>query len=130
MNKSKKPVKGYTGYKIPDSERSRILSLFPPKYDKVIAHHVTHEFGVPESLPPDAEYAKLIGYTDSGDGIEALVVEINGSTKRPDNKIYHITLSLDSTKYSPKNSNDIITQKGYLKVNPLLVKVEPKFFRG
>jgi hypothetical protein len=61
--------------------------------------------------------------------LEALVVSINTGITRPDGGSYHITLSLDPNKYSPKHSNDLIAKKGYNTVTPYLIKVEPKFFR-
>jgi len=102
----------YTAHVLDEESRMMLLMKYPPKYSKVIAHHVTLEFGVPSDTPPP-NYAdvKLMGYTDSGDGLEALVVSVNGSTKRPDGKIYHITWSLDPDKYSPKDSNDLLTSR-------------------
>lgn len=121
--------KGYNGYLIPENERSKLLSAFPPKYSKVMAHHITHKFKVKGELPPPADMAKVIGYADSGDGLEVLVVEINGSASRPeDETLYHITLSLDPSKYKPKDSNTLLKNQGYKNINPLLIKVEPKFF--
>lgn len=120
-------AKGYNGYLIGNRDRNNIFSMFPPKYKRAIAHHITHEYGVPESLPPETNQVTIVGYADSGDGIEALVVEVNGSERRHDGKIYHITLSLDPSKYSPKDSNTLIA-KGYEEIDPMIISVEPKFF--
>lgn len=120
-------TKGYNGYLVSKRDRTNILGMFPPKYKRVIAHHITHEYGVSESLPPETNQATIVGYADSEDGLEALVVEINGSSTRSDGKIYHITLSLDPAKYSPKDSNTLIGS-GYEKTDPMIINVEPKFF--
>lgn len=121
--------KGYNGYLIPNSERQKLLSIFRPKYSKIVAHHITHKFNVTKELPPEADSAKIIGYADSGDGLEALVVEINSKVKRPDGSLYHITLSLDPSKYKPKDSNRLLMSQGYnLITQSILIRVEPQFF--
>lgn len=119
-------AKGYNGYLIKD--KNKLFNFFPPKYQKVFGHHITHEFNVEEELPPKIYEAKIIGYADSEDGIEALVVSLNNEIDRPDGSIYHITLSLDPNKYKPKDSNTLL-KKGYEKlVSPISIKIEPKFF--
>lgn len=99
----------YTAYTLTDESRQMLLDKFPPKYDKVIAHHITVEFGVPEDteVPPEAD-VRVIGEGDSGDGLQALVVSVNGSTRRPDGKTFHITWSLDPEKYKPVDSNELL----------------------
>lgn len=123
-----KKRKGYTGYKLPENERYNLTLVFPPKYSKFIGHHVTHKFGVTsDQVPPKGEY-KIVGYADSGDGLEALVVSINGNIKRPDNSLYHVTWSLDPEKYKPKDSNALV-QSGYKDLeSPITVSLEPTFF--
>jgi hypothetical protein len=99
----------YTAYVLTDESRNALLERFPPKYSNVIAHHVTVEFGVPKDaeLPENAQL-KVIGEADSGDGLQALVVAVNGSYKREDGKIYHITWSLEPDSYKPADSNALI----------------------
>jgi hypothetical protein len=60
-------------------------------------------------LPPDT-ILDIIGYVDSGDGLEGFLVSVNGTTQRPDGETYHITHSLDKSKYKPVNTNDILSQ--------------------
>lgn len=99
----------YTAYVLTDESRTALLERFPPKYSKVIAHHVTVEFGVPKDvdLPENAEL-KVVGEADSGDGLQALVVAVNGGYRREDGKIYHITWSLEPDSYKPVDSNALI----------------------
>jgi hypothetical protein len=99
----------YTAYALTSTARELLLDKFPPKYEKVLAHHVTVEFGVPAdtNLPEDA-VLKVIGEADSGDGLQALVVSVNGSTRRPDGGTFHVTWSLDPEKYKPVDSNELI----------------------
>lgn len=99
----------YTAYVLTDEARSQLEEKYPPKYPKFIGHHVSVDFGVPtDTETPEEAEVKVLGFNDSGDGLEALVVSVNGETKRPDGGKYHITWSLDPEKYSPKDSNDLL----------------------
>lgn len=99
----------YTAYTLTDESRQKLLDKFPPKYPNVVAHHITVEFGVPADteVPTEAEI-RVIGEGDSGDGLQALVVSVNGSSRRPDGKIFHITWSLDPEVYKPVDSNELL----------------------
>jgi hypothetical protein len=125
-----KPKSGYMAYKLSDSSRTQLLHHFAPKYPEVIAHHVTvkHPAKSNEDLPPDVKEAHVVGY-ENGDGIEALVVEINGSTKRPDGKLFHITLSLDRSKgKKPHHSNELVN-KSFQHVNRIPIHLTPAFLQ-
>lgn len=116
----------YTSYVLDETSRNLLLKKFPPKYEKVIAHHVTEEFGVPADTPaPEPAKIKVVGYRDSGDGIEALVVAVNGNSTRKDGNKYHITLSLDPSKYTPKDSNEMLSEKSYTIVMPIEISTTP-----
>lgn len=118
--------KMYTAYVLTDESREKLMEKFPPKYEKVIAHHITVKFGVPEGteLPPEADI-KVIGYADSGDGIEALVVAIDGNSLRGGGKYYHITWSLDPDKYKPVDSNELIGYNNYRLMLPTVIEADP-----
>lgn len=104
----------YTAYVLDDGARDALLAKFPPKYPKVIAHHITVQFPVPQGTePPAPANVKVIGYADSGDGLEALVCTVNGRSERPDGKRWHITWSLDPEKYSPVDSNKLLAQSKF-----------------
>lgn len=108
--------KGYVAFILKNTSRSKLLSLFPPKYDKVIAHHVTYQFGVNKDnvILPEIYDLNVVGYANDENGIEALIVEFNGTTKRLDGGTYHITWSLDHKQgYKPKHSNDLISRFGW-----------------
>lgn len=99
----------YTAYVLTEETREGLLELYPPKYDKVIAEHITVDFGVPEGTAlPEGDWIKVIGEADSKDGLQALVVSVDGDYRRPDGKVYHITWSLDPDKYKPADSNELI----------------------
>lgn len=104
----------YTAYVLDDASRDKLAEKFPPKYEKFVGHHVTHEFGVPEGTeaPADVELA-VVGRVDSGDGLEALVVKVGDTRERPDGSTYHVTWSLDPDKYKPVDSNALLKSKQF-----------------
>lgn len=109
----------YEAFVLTPESRTHLLDNIEPKYTEVIAHHVTHRFGVPEN--PEGGYGKIVSITVVGyaeeDGLEALVVHVNGEAKRPDGKRYHITLSLDREKgKKPQMSNQLIAA-GFTQLN-------------
>ena len=99
----------YTAYVLTAETREALEEKYPPTYPEFIGHHITVDFGLPEDAPvPEEADNKLLGIKDSGDGIEALLVTVNGETKRPDGKSYHITWSLDREHYKPVDSNALV----------------------
>jgi hypothetical protein len=121
----------YVGWALPEGERSRLLALFPPAYPDVIAHHVTLAFGVADDSPlPDQTAGVVVGIADDGEKVQALVIEIGGTTDRPDGSTYHITWSLDRSRGArPVDSNRVIAERGFEQVPRIPVKLEPKLFR-
>lgn len=101
------------GWKLDREQRAALLDTYPPRYAHVIADHVTLSIGGTEP-PPYADEAAIIGYVDDGAGVEALIVAINGSTARPDGKVWHITWSLAEGR-AARESNDVIAQLGWTK---------------
>lgn len=97
----------YTGYKLTAESRKLLLEKFPPKYEKVICDHITYKFGTPkdEPLPPSVKDIRVIGYIDSDDGVEGVVVSLDGRTRRLDGKLYHITLSLAADRKAVETNN-------------------------
>lgn len=120
---------GYMAYTLSPSSRKQLINHFKPKYPEVICEHVTYKFPAKstDALPPAVHEAHVVGYEDSGDGIEAVVVEINGSTKRPDGKLFHITLSLDRSKgKKPFHSTDMVNKK-FTHISPIVIHLTPAF---
>ncbi len=98
------------GWKLDRSERETLLSRFPPRYANIVADHVTLMSPVPETWPlPPPVSAAIIGLSDDGTGVEAMVVAIDGSTARPDGSVYHITWSLGPNRKAVE-SNEIIAK--------------------
>src|SRR6185503_20166601 len=118
-----------TGWKLPQEERSALLERFPPKYDDVIADHVTLRAGAsPDTpLPPRPE-ARIVGHADDGESLECLVVELDGTTDRPDGSTYHITWSLGPGRKA-RESNDVLREQGWEPLPERLpVTLEPARF--
>src|SRR5205823_11902935 len=98
------------GWKLPSNERERLLRRFMPRYENVIADHVTLRVGA-GSLPrmPDAQ---IVGRADDRKSLECLVVELDGTTNRPDGSTYHITWSLGPGRRAIE-SNDVLRDRGW-----------------
>lgn len=110
-------------YLLSKETREILLQRFPPAYEDVIAHHITYKFGSKE-LPPEAEVF-VIGHCTDNIGIEGLIVEVNGTLFRPDNKIYHITWSLSRAKgYRPVDMNLILQGYSINRFNEFKIEVE------
>lgn len=109
-----------TGWKLEADERARLLARFAPRWPDVIAHHVTLQsraFGA--AALPTATAGEIVGRVDDGEGLEALVVRIDGTTDRPDGSTYHITWSLDRARgRKPVESNAVIARLGWRAIAP------------
>jgi hypothetical protein len=119
-----------TGWKIADDERLALLERFPPRYENVIAHHVTLRVGAtPETpLPRKPETARIVGRADDGESLECMVVELDGTTDRPDGSTYHITWSLGPGRRA-RESNDLLRDQGWEHIDaPIPVELEPARF--
>ena len=119
-----------TGWKLPRDERDVLLARFPPRYENVIADHVTLRVGAtPKTpLPRVPEAARIVGRADDGSSLECFVVELDGTTDRPDGSTYHITWSLGSHRKA-RESNDVLRDKGWEPLPaPIDVRLEPARF--
>jgi len=120
--------KGYTGWAVPEPDRSRLLARFPPAYSNVVAEHVTHTFPAAPHYPLPTETAgRVIGFADDGKGVQALVVEIGGTTGRHDGSTFHVTWSLGPGRRA-RESNDVIAAHGWTPVEPIPLALEPRWF--
>jgi len=119
-----------TGWKLPDEERKRLLDRFPPKYDRVVADHVTLRAGAKADTPlPEADRGRIVGRADDCKSLECLVVEIGGTTDRPDGSTYHITWSLGPGRKA-KESNDVLAERGWSALDrPVAITLDPARFQ-
>jgi hypothetical protein len=118
-----------TGWKLTGDERASLLDRFPPKYENVVADHMTLRTGATaETLLPREVEAAIVGQADDGDSLECLVVSIDGTTDRPDGSTYHITWSLGPGRRA-RESNDVLRDRGWKPIEkPIPVQLEPARF--
>ena len=115
------------GWKLDRGERQQLLDAHPPRYGEVVADHVTLRIGGNE--PPSEVRAEIVGRTDDGKGVEAMVVTIDGTTDRPDGSTYHITWSLGPGRKA-KESNDVLRDRGWDHVDrAIALELEPARFK-
>ena len=117
------------GWKLPRDERAMLLQRFPPKYDNIVADHVTLRTGATPDTPlPREANSRLVGRADDGKSLECLVVELDGTTDRPDGSTYHITWSLGPTRKA-RESNDVLREQGWESLPaPIDITLEPARF--
>lgn len=109
-----------TGWKLDADDREALLARFPPLYARTVADHVTLRFGTDETTPlPTETHGEIVGEADDGQGVQALVVRIGGTTERGDGSRFHITWSL-AEGHAAKESNDAIAAHGWRPVAPPL----------
>ncbi len=125
-----KPGDTVIGWKLDRDQRRELLLQFPPAYGEVVADHVTLSARVDrKSELPSETHGEIVGRSEDGEGVEAMVVSIGGTTDRPDGSTYHITWSLAKGRRA-KESNDVIRKFGWEPLElPMPVKLEPAAFR-
>lgn len=118
-----------TGWKLPRDDRERLLQRFSPKYENVIADHITLRTGATPQTPlPRKPQAKVVGRADDGQSLECLVVDLDGTTDRPDGSTYHITWSLGPGRKA-RESNDVLRDRGWQPIDaPIPIELEPARF--
>jgi hypothetical protein len=119
------------GWKLDPNERAQLLERFPPIWPDVIADHVTLTAGASAHEPlPVQEAAEIVGSVDDGEGLQALIVSIDGSTDRPDGSTYHITWSLDRSRgRKAVQSNNVIAKRGWQPLPmPVPIHIKPARF--
>ncbi len=114
------------GWKLDRSEREQLLRDHPPRYAQAVADHVTLKPGGTD-LPGEVK-AAIVGRTDDEQGVEAMVVTIDGTVDRPDGSTYHITWSLGPGRRA-KESNDVLKERGWQELDhPVPVTLTPARF--
>jgi hypothetical protein len=115
------------GWKLGAADRSRLLERFRPAYPDVVADHVTLAIDTDgSSALPKANTGSIVGIADDGAGVQALVVEIDGTTNRPDGSTYHITWSLDKARgRRAQESNDVLRARGWRTFDAIPVNLTP-----
>lgn len=116
-----------TGWKLAKDRRAELLERFTPSYPRVVADHVTFKSGDDArdaEIPSPVMRAAIVGRADDGEGVEALVVAIDGDTGRPDGGAWHVTWSLGQGREA-RESNDVIARHGWKACDPAPLELEP-----
>ena len=100
------------GWLLAEDDREKLLAQFPPRYETVVAHHVTLQTNAEREPLPPAVKAQIVGRADDDKGVEAMVVAIDGTTDRHDESTYHITWSLGDGRRA-RESNDVLRERGW-----------------
>lgn len=118
------------GWKLDRKQREDLLGRFPPRYDDVIADHVTLRSNALDEPLPQAVDARIVGRADDEDSLECMVVTIDGTTDRPDGSTFHITWSLDKSKgREARESNKVLKERGWSRIDEAVpVNIEPARF--
>jgi hypothetical protein len=118
------------GWKLDRAQRTQLLEALPATYANVVADHVTLAArAAPDAPLPQETAGEILGRADDGDGVEAMVVAISGTTDRPGGGTYHLTWSLEAGRVA-KESNDVIAQHGWEPFElPIAVTLIPARFR-
>lgn len=114
-----------TGWKLTERDRAELLERFPPRYQRIVADHVTQKVADGPAPVPGPVPAQVIGRADDSDSLECLVVAIDGSPNRPDGSTYHITWSLGPGR-AAKESNDLLRACGWTAIDqPISIDLRP-----
>jgi hypothetical protein len=116
----------FVGWALDREQRRTLLEHFPPRYPDVVADHVTLKFGDGAAKLPTETSGEIVGQVDDGQGVQALVVRIGGTTDRPDGSTYHITWSLAPGRQA-KESNEVIRTFGWAPLpEPVEIVLQPQ----
>lgn len=117
-----------TGWKLGRDDRAALLERFAPEWPDVIADHITLDGDAGDDAPlPTATAGEIVGSVSDGEGLQAMVVAIDGTTDRPDGSTYHITWSLDRSRgRKAVESNDVIAARGWRAFEkPVPIRIMP-----
>jgi hypothetical protein len=119
------------GWKLDPGQRAELLLMFPPTYAEAVADHVTlRSKAAADAALPDERDCEIVGRADDGQGVEAMVVRLGGTTDRPDGSTYHITWSLAEGRRA-RESNHVIAALGWTPLDlPVAVALTPARFRS
>lgn len=105
-------------YKISSEQKAELIKKFPPKYSKAFGDHITLKMGGIDAETPEApDKIQIVGIVDDGNGLEAMIIKVNGELKRPDGKIFHMTWSLNPEGIASEKL-DIMAKPGKEKQKP------------
>ena len=117
------------GWKLDRSYRRALLERFPARFRNVVADHVTLASRAAKDAPlPEETEGRIVGRADDGQGVEAMIVSIGGTTDRPDGSTYHITWSLEPGREARESNAMLAAQRWVLFEAPIDVTLIPALF--
>lgn len=124
-----RPGRRVVGWKLDPGQRAELLARFIPAYANTVADHVTLKARVAQGTAlPKHVRAEIVGRADDGRGVEAMVVAIDGETRRPDGSTYHVTWSLGPGRQA-RESNDVLSAHGWAPLpEPVPLSLRPALF--
>lgn len=107
----------YLAFELTKASRAELISLFPPKHERVVCDHVTVVFRPTESefndvlkkLGDEELVVKAFGYSEN-EGLDCFSVTVNGTVRRPYHGYYHVTHSL-AYGWKAFDSNKLLLSK-------------------
>ncbi|MBU6453743.1 MAG: hypothetical protein KGS72_18330 [Cyanobacteria bacterium REEB67] len=126
----------YIAFNLTENSRKDLLTRINPRFSEVYCEHITHIYGVSketdssrisELMPVKPKTVRAYAYSTDALGVEALLIEIDGVTLRPDGKPYHLTISLAEGRRQ-MDSNTVIEQYGSKSLaEPIELEVIPSW---
>lgn len=118
--------RGFTCWLVDAKSRDALLAAVPPEFPQVICHHVTFQYNVPETTElPEEKVGYVVGEIIDC-GVQAVVVEIDGNTIRPDGERFHITMSLEEGRYAEEAKR--LVRRGWFPLREkIAVRLIPAF---
>lgn len=142
----------FTALFLTKESRAKLLERFAPQFPDIKLDHLTIQYPAHDDRSLfDPQSICVTGYITDGNGLEALIAEVDGQQFRNDGQPWHITLSCDSARrvpdnlklddddadqvYKPKHSNTLIKHAlNHTKPydiehleTPITISAKPKF---
>lgn len=115
------PPNMYRAYLLSKDDREMLLKLFPPTHPRVIADHISAEaLGMMHLVVEGPATGEVVGYADH-DGIQSLIVAVNGREMTSNGTPFHISWSSAPDK-STGGTGTIVRKYGYNRIeNPISI---------
>ena len=98
----------YAALKLDKEQRTALIEMLPALFPKIkcdyIALGLMDKSSARDQFATDPKSIEVLGIADDGDGVQALVVRVDGKMRCDyDGKIFHITFSIDPTRNVSKS---------------------------
>jgi hypothetical protein len=116
----------YLAFVLDAGAKQAIRDHFKPRFRRKVCHHITLQFDLTDEsfvvLSEEFNDATLsvVGY-QAGNGVDCVACSVNGSVRRPDGSIFHVTYSL-APGHGAGESNELLKQQGYQSCIPFRIQ--------